>query len=177
MKKLFVVLLALTALITPYAEAKTCYGISCNYIDTNSGFDATPNHGQSWSYDAGVTFAATSVCSNNNSYVALLDNTEAIWRFPFIDDSYSSYKLSFKAYLPGDTNNFYDELKVSVKNNTTQVTETMYLHGNSFDNCGNTIEWYLSNDYDLTNTTVVFESGTFSSHVWQIEDVGFWAYD
>lgn len=177
MKKLFVVLFALAVLITPYAEAKTCVGGTCNYIDaaTNSGFDAS-NHGQYWAYDPGVTFVSPSACANNTSYVAQLDNTEAIWRFPYIDASYSSYKISFKAYLPGDTNNFYDELKITVRNNTTMVTETMYLHGSSFDNCDPTIEWYLSNDYDLDNTVVVFESGSFSSHAWQIDDVGFWAY-
>jgi hypothetical protein len=176
MKKIFVALLALAVLVTPYAEAKTCVGTTCNYIDaaTNSGFD-NASHGAYWSYDSGVTFVTENICSGG-SYVAALDNGEAIWRFPYIDAAYSSYKLSFKAYLPGDTNNFYDELKITVKNNSTQVTETMYLHGNSYNTSCSAVEFYLSNDYDYVNTTVVFESGGLSSHVWQIEDVGFWAY-
>jgi hypothetical protein len=110
------------------------------------------------------------------SYVAALDNGEAIWRFPYVDATYSSFKLQFRAYLPGDTNNFYDELKVTVKNNATQVTETMYLHGNSYDtHCGYN-SFYLSNDYSNANVTVTFQSGGLSSHVWQVEDVGFFAY-
>jgi hypothetical protein len=176
MKKIFVVLLALAAVIAPYAQAKTCTGTYCNYIDTNPGFEDTPSHGYRWSYVAGVTFAPTSVCPSNSSYVAQLENTEEIWRFPFIDAAYSSYKLTFDVYLPGDTNNFYDELTISVKNNTTQITETMTLHGSSFDNCQGTVEFPLNNDYDYDNTTVVFSSGTFSNHVWQIDNVSFLAY-
>jgi hypothetical protein len=173
MKKIYVVLVALVVLVTPYAEAKTCAGNSCNYIDaaTNSGFSSG---GSNWSYDAGVSFATGSACSTGN--VAQLQNYEAIWRFPYVDASYSSFKLSFKAYLPGDTNNFYDELKVTVKNNSTQVTETMYLHGNSWDTSCSAYEWYLNNDYSNVNVTVTFEAGGLSSHTWEIDDVGFWAY-
>ncbi len=173
MKKIFVVLFALAVLITPYAEAKTCYGISCNYIDaaTNSGF---ASDGAYWSYDAGVTFPTETSCYS--SKVAALDNGEAIWRFPYVDATYSSFKLSFRAYLPGDTGNFYDELKVTVKNRDTGVSETMYLHGNSYDtHCGYN-NFYLSNNYSNANVLVTFESGGLSSHVWQIEDVGFFAY-
>lgn len=174
MKKVYLVLFALVAvLVTPYAEAKTCYGISCNYIDaaTNSGFGSD---GAYWSYDSGVSFPIDSSCYS--SKVAQLDNGEAIWRFPYVDASYSSFKLSFRAYLPGDTNNFYDELKVTVTNRDTNVSETMYLHGNSYDtHCGSN-QWYLSNDYSNADVLVVFESGGLSSHSWQIEDVGFWAY-
>lgn len=175
MKKIFTVLFALAVLVTPYAEAKTCYGISCNYIDaaTNSGFENS-NPGAYWNYDSGVTFPTESSCYN--SHVAQLDNGEAIWRFPLVDAAYSSYKLQFRAYLPGDTNNFYDELKVTVTNRDTGISETMTLHGSSYDtHCGyNT--FYLSNDYDYADVTVTFESGTFSNHVWQIDDVGFFAY-
>jgi hypothetical protein len=176
MRKVSAVLFALAVLITPYADAKTCAGISCNYIDaaTNSGFENTPNHGQSWNYDAGVTFVTENSCYN--TYVAALDNGEAIWRFPYVDDTYSSFKVQFRAFLPGDTNNFYDELKVTVKNNATQVTETMYLHGNSYDTQCGFVNFYLSNDYSNANVTVTFESGSLSSHVWQIDDVGFFAY-
>jgi hypothetical protein len=175
MKKIYLVLLALVVLATPYAEAKTCYGISCNYIDaaTNSGFD-NATHGQYWTYDSGVTFVTENSCYS--SYVAALDNGEAIWRFPYVDATYSSFKLSFRAYLPGDTNNFYDELKITVKDNSTNVTETMYLHGNSYDTQCGYINFYLSNNYSNHNVTVTFQSGGLSSHVWQIDDVGFFAY-
>jgi hypothetical protein len=174
MKKIFVVLVALTLLVTPYAQAKTCSGGVCNYIDTNPSFETSPSHGTSWSYDPGVTFVQEYACTSG-SWVASLDNGEAIWRFPYIDAAYSNFKLTFKAYLPGSTNNFYDELKVTVKNNSTQVTETYYVHGNSAPGC-TLVNFVLANDYDYTNTTVVFESGGFSTHAWQIDDVSFLAW-
>lgn len=177
MKKIHLLLLALAVLAVPFAaQAKTCAGTSCNYIDaaTNSGFEFTPNHGQYWTYGSGISFVPQSACSAG--YVAQIGTGSAIWRFPYVDASYSSYKLQFKAFLPGDTNNYYDELKVTVKNNATQVTETMYLHGSSFDSSCSYIDFYLSNDYDLANVTVTFESGGLSSHYWQIDDVGFFAY-
>ena len=175
MKKISVVLLALVALVAPYAEAKTCYGTSCNYIDTNAGFQ-NPNPGDNWSKDPGVTFPSATWCLNT-SVVASLDNTEAIWRFPFVDDSYSDFKLRFRAYLVDDTDNFYDELKITVKNRDTGISETMTLHGSSFDNCEQDfINFELDNDYSYSDVTVTFESGTFSSHAWQIDDVSFFAY-
>jgi hypothetical protein len=173
MKKVYLVLFALAVLVTPYAEAKTCYGISCNYIDaaTNSGF---ASNGAYWTYDPGVTFPTETSCYS--SKVAELDNGEAIWRFPLIDAAYSSYKLSFRAYLPGDTNNFYDELTVTVTNRDTGVSESMVLHGSSYDTHCASNQFYLANDYDYADVTVTFESGGFSNHKWQIDDVGFWAY-
>jgi len=174
MKKIYVVLVALTVLVTPYAEAKTCYASNCNFIDTNWGFEnSTP--GQYWGYDSGVTFPTETTCYLNN-HVANLDNGEAIWRFPFIDGTFSTFKLTFKAFLPGDSGNFYDELKVTVRNRDTGASETMYLHGNSYDSNCNYNEFYLSNNYSNANISVTFESGGFSLHPWQIDDVGFFAY-
>jgi hypothetical protein len=177
MKKIYSVLLAVTVLVfTPYAQAMTCYGgVYCIFTDTNPGFEnATP--GQYWSYDTGVTFPTESTCYLNN-HVANLDNGEDIWRFPFVNGTFTSFKLQFKAFLPGDTNNFYDELKVTVRNRDTGVEEVMYLHGNSYDgsNCSFN-NFYLSNDYSNANTMVLFEAGGLSSHAWQIDDVSFIGY-
>lgn len=173
MKKIYLALLAVVVLVTPFAQAMTCYGsVYCNFIDTNSGFESG---GLYWNYDAGVTFPLETTCYLNN-HVANLDNGEAIWRFPFVNGTFTSFKLSFKAFLPGDTNNFYDELKVTVRNRDTGASETMYLHGNSYDSNCNFNTFYLSNNYSNANVLVTFESGGFSLHPWQIDDVGFFAY-
>jgi hypothetical protein len=173
MKKLYCVLLAVTLLVTPYVEAKTCYASYCEFVDNNPGFE-NATHGQYWS-NVGVTFPVESVCGGT-SYVAELENTDSIWRFPFADGTYTSFTLSFRATLLNDTDNFYDELKVTVRNRDTGVSEVSYLHGNSYtSHCGlNTI--YLSNNYSNANVLVLFESGIFSLHKWQIDDVSFKGY-
>lgn len=175
MKRILVVLFALTVLVTPYAEAKTCYSNWCNYIDTNSGFESSPAS-QYWS-QIGVTFPIETTCYINN-HVAELENTEAIWRFPFINGTHTSFTLQFKAFLPGDNNNFYDELKVTVRNRDTGVSETMYLHGSNYNgsNCNYNV-FYLSNNYSNANVLVEFESGSFSLLKWQIDDVGLFGYN
>ena len=174
MKKIYVLLVAVAVLVTSQAQALTCYASYCEILDTNPGFENS-THGQYWTYDAGVTFPTVNTCFNGN-YVANLDNTEAIWRFPFANGTYSSFVLSFKAYLPGDTGNFYDELKITVKNRDTGVSETMYLHGNSYDTSCSPNVWYLSNNYSNANVLITFESGGFSLHPWQIDDVSFRGY-
>ncbi|HEX7807107.1 MAG TPA: hypothetical protein VF608_00195, partial [Thermoanaerobaculia bacterium] len=128
MKKLYSLLLAVTLLVTPYVEAKTCYPSYCEFIDTNPGFEnATP--GQYWN-NIGVTFPVEAGCSG--SHVAEFDNGDELWRFPFADGTYTSFTLSFRASLLNDTDNFYDELKITVKNRDTGVSEVSYLHGNSY---------------------------------------------
>jgi hypothetical protein len=173
MKKIYAVLVALAVLVTPYAQAMTCYPSYCEFIDTNPGFE-NATHGQYWNYDPGVTFPNPNTCSTG--YVAELDNTEAIWRFPFVNGTFSSFTLSFNVYLPGDTNNFYDELKVTVRNRDTGVEEVTYLHGNSIDTSCTLYTISLSNNYSNRNTMVLFESGSFSSHAWQIDNVSFKGY-
>jgi hypothetical protein len=175
MKKLSLVLMILAVLVTPYAEAKTCSSNWCNFIDSNSGFEnSTP--GQYWNFDSGVTFPTETTCYLNN-HVAQLDNTEAIWRFPFVDGTFSTFTLSFKAFLPGDNDNFYDELVVTVRNRDTNVSETTTLHGSSYNgsNC-NYYSFNLNNNYSNANVLVTFQSGSLSTHTWQIDDVGLFGY-
>lgn len=170
MRKIYSVFVAVLLLVVPYAEAKTCSGISCNYIDaaTNSGFSS----GLSYWTTGGATVVTGSCFSSN---MAQLDNTDYVQRSFNVDDSYTSYKVVFRAYLPGDNDNFYDELKVRVTNDDTGAYEEYVLHGSSYTNNCNYNTFYLSNDYDGANVTVKISSGNFSLLDWQIDDVGFFA--
>lgn len=169
MRKLFAVVFALSLLFTPHADAKICYGISCNYIDTNWSFS-------SGFADWGVIGSPTTATGNcYSSTMAIFDNTEGVSRQFYVDNAYTSYKVQFRAWLVGDADNFYDELRIRVTNNTTGYSELHTLHGSSYTNhCGNNVI-YLSGDYDYANVTVTFTSGNFSIRQWQIDDPAFFA--
>jgi hypothetical protein len=171
MRKIYSVFVAVLLLLTPYAQAKTCAGNSCNYIDnsTNSDFSSGLT-----GWTTGGASIATEACYSSNA--AELQNTEYLSQSLYVDGTYSSFKLTFRAFLPGDTDNFYDELKVRVTNTDTGVYEEQVLHGSSYtSHCGSN-SFYLANNYSNAHVTVKFSSGSLSSHVWQIDDVGFWAY-
>jgi hypothetical protein len=176
MKKIYVVLLALTLLVTPYAQAKTCFGISCNYIDaaTNSGFEQSPPDNY-WGQSGGVSFPSAT-CNGYSSTVAQMDNTEWVSRTFYVDNTYSSFKVQLRAYLPGDNNNFYDELRIRVTNDDTGYSELHTLNGSSYtSHCGYN-NFNLSGNYSNSWVTVRISSGNFSLLDWQIDDVGFFAY-
>jgi hypothetical protein len=169
LKKINVALLVLTLLITPYAQAKYCYGFSCNYIE-NGGFGS---NGLYWSYANGVTFPTENVCYG--STVAELENTEWIQQQFYVDDTFSSFSVNFRTYLINDTNNFYDQLKVIVTNLDTNVSETYQLNGSSYNTTCNLHTFNLSNNYSNANVMVRFEVAYLSLGKYQIDDVAFWA--
>jgi hypothetical protein len=175
MKKLSVVLLALTLLVTPYAQAKTCFGISCNYIDaaSNSGFQATP-----WDlyWTAGGASPVTETCYSTTA--AEIGAGDVLTRDQFyVDNNYTNgFSLQFRLQLPGDTNSAYDQLVVRVKNDDTNVSEVFYFNGNSFTSaCGKQIIT-LSNNYSYHNVTVSFQGSGLTAHPWHVDDVAFFAY-
>lgn len=172
MKKFSIAVLVLCLLVTPYAHAKTCFGISCNYIDTNSGFQSNPP-GLYWSY-YNVTFPTETSCYN--SVVAQIPSQGWIGRSFYVDNSYSSFNVQFRLYLPGDTNSAYDQMTLTVTNDDTGVSEVFYFNGNTINTqCGKRVI-SLSNDYSYHNVTVKFYTSTLTAHPWQIDDVGFFAY-
>jgi hypothetical protein len=83
MKKVFLVLLVLTVLVTPYAQAKTCFGISCNYIDTNAGFQSSPPD-TSWTA-SGVSFVTETSCYNTTA--CEIGATDSVSRSFYVDGS------------------------------------------------------------------------------------------
>jgi hypothetical protein len=172
MKKVSLVLLALVALATPYAQAKTCFGISCNYIDTNSGFQSSPSD-TDWTV-SGVSFVTETSCYSTT--VPEIGATDSVSRSFYVDDTYSSFSLQFRLFLPNDTNSAYDQLVVTVTNDDTSVSEVFYYNGNTYNTqCGKRVI-SLSNDYSNSNVTVTFYGSGLTAHPWQIDDVGFYAY-
>jgi hypothetical protein len=92
-----------------------------------------------------------------------------------VDDTFTSYKLVYRAWLVNDANNFYDELKVRVTNDDTGVYEEQVLHGSNYTNACGSNEFNLVNDYDGARVTVKFTMGNFTIRTWQVDDVGFFA--
>ena len=172
MRKIFSVLVAVLLLVAPYAQAKTCTGISCNFIDTNAGFDSGLTD---WT-TGGVTVNTGSCYSSAMAHFVPGPPGRWLQRDQFeVDTAYASYKLVFRAWLVNDNNNFYDELKVRVTNDDTGAYEEWVLHGSTYTNHCDFNTFYLSNDYDNARVTVKFYIGNFTIRTWQIDDVGFFA--
>lgn len=181
MKTLTVAALVFALLVVPNAEAKTCFGYSCNYIDA-----ADNNHFSDGCDDwtcSSVSIVTSTTCSNGSN-VAQIGNYAVLTRGPFtVDNTYTNayqigqttFKLTFKLQLPGDTDNFYDELTVKVRDNTTGAEETTVFHGSSTAACSSQTIW-LSNNYSNHSVTVTFTGGSLISHPWQVDDVNFFAY-
>lgn len=175
--------LALLVLVTPAAEAKTCFGFTCNYIDTNQGFS---NNCNDWSCPGPTYFPSfpnATTCSNS-SKVAQIGNYAVLKRSFEVDDTFANsysigdtpFRLEFELLLPGDSNNFYDELTVTVRNDDTGIEETRVYRGTNSDSCQTIDDFWLENDYSEANVTVTFRGGGLLLHPWQIDDVSFWAH-
>jgi hypothetical protein len=172
MKKIFLILLTLTLLVTPHAQAKTCFGISCNYIDTNYGFQSSPAY-TDWNV-SGVSFVTETSCYS--TIVAEIGATDSVSRSFYVDNTYSAFTLQFRLFLPTDPNSAYDQLVVTVTNNDTSVSESFYYNGNTYNTqCGQRV-LNLANDYSNSDVTVTFYGSGLTAHPWQIDDVGFFAY-
>lgn len=172
MKKLQLALIALVILAFPFsAQAKSCFWNSCDYI-TDGQFASS---GTYWNYNSYVSFPlANNVC--NTSRVAEIGNNGVLSQTFYVDDSFTSYELVFHPILLNDTDNWYDQLKVTVYNHTTNSYETFYLRGSSFSNSCNNEVYALSNDYDNDYVTVSFEVAYLSLSNWQIDNVQFWGH-
>ncbi len=175
MKKFYVIFLALSVVMTPVVQAKSCILNGCQYI-TNATFSSG---GTGWTSGGGngVSFPTVNSCGATNTS-AQLDNTEYIQQSFYVDDTYVEFHLNFDLYLLNDSDEWYDQLKVTVTDNTTNATETFYFHGSSFDDdCTSPqVSFQLSNNYSLHNVTVKFENSYLALGSWQIDNVGFWGF-
>lgn len=172
MKKVALVLVALIPFVTPYAQAKTCFGISCNYIDTNSAFEVSPPD-TDWTVD-GASFVTETSCYNTT--VAQIGPSDSISISFYVDSTYSDFSLQFRLFLPIDPNSAYDQLVVTVRNNDTNVSEAFYYNGNTYNTQCGKLALDLSNDYSNSEVTVTFYGSGLTAHPWQIDNVGFFAY-
>ncbi|HEX7150049.1 MAG TPA: hypothetical protein VF618_01080 [Thermoanaerobaculia bacterium] len=175
MKKILFLIVAVLLTIPYAAEAQVCFHYSCEYIE-DGHFEGT--HGWGSGGGNGVTFATISdpcahVSTPRNTTVAELQNTEYITR-TFTTDAHTDWDLEFNLFIVNDTENWYDQLKVTVKNNTTNQTETFYFHGNNTNSSCTKKVLNLANDYDNASVTVKFENSYLATATWQIDNVGFW---
>lgn len=170
--KLYCIVLSLVVLIAPYAQAKTCFMTSCNYI-TDGAF---VYGGTYWNESSTVTYP-TIANDCKTSKLAELWNTDYIEQSFYVDNGYSNgFTLEFHAYLIDDTDNWYDQLTIRVTNTDTNVTETFYMRGSSYNTQCGTQVLNLSNDYSLHNVKVRFEVSYLSIGKWQLDDVAFWGH-
>lgn len=171
MTTLRVLAVSLLILALPFsAQAKECWGFQpvCNYI-TDGDF---ANGGASWTESAGTSYPSVYRC-NYTTNVAEMQGTEYIEQTVSVDQSHSEFGISFEAYLQNDTNDWYDELKVTVTNLTTNQSEIFYLRGSSYNSTCTAQTYALSNDYSNTNVKIRFQVGTYALGTWEVDHVTF----
>lgn len=177
MKKFYAAFLVFVfVVVTPVAQAKSCILNGCQYV-SNATFSSD---GLYWTTGGGngVTFPYASQCGTTTNKVAHLDNTEYIEQSFYVDDTYVEFSLNFNLWHLNDTNNFYDQLRITVTNDDTNVSEVFYIRGSSFTtNCSSLQQNYnLANDYSNANVTVKFDVSYSSLGQYEIDNVGFWGF-
>ncbi|MGN6185319.1 MAG: hypothetical protein ACTHQM_16900 [Thermoanaerobaculia bacterium] len=175
MKHLAIAVIVFSLLTAPFAQAKTCFGISCNYIDaaSNSNFQASP-----WDTNWSASGASSVIEGCFGTVAAEIGPGDTLTRGPFtVDNTYTNgFALQFRLQLPNDTDSAFDQLAVTVTDNTTSTSEVFYYNGNTFTSNCNIRVIPLVNDYSNHSVTVSFTGGGLTSHPWHLDDVGFFAY-
>lgn len=171
MKKLQFAVVALAILAFPFsAQAKTCFWGSCNYVEDG----AFVNSGTYWT-EASTTYPTVTGCTSlGSTIVAQVGNSGYVEQTFEVDSSYTSYNVDFRAFLLNDTDNWYDQLKVTVTNLDTNQSEVFYLRGSSYTTSCNLNSFTLSNDYDNATVKVRFDVSYSTLGTWQVDDVAFW---
>ena len=153
------------------AHGKVCYEFFvpwCDYI-LNGNFN---NGGADWTESSTTSFPNVYRCGSWSN-VAELQGTEYIEQTFYVDDTFSSFSVGYNAYLQGDTNNWYDELKITVTNLSTNQTELRRLRGSSYDTTCALQSWQLSRNYSNVWVKVRFEAGQYTLGTWEVDNVQF----
>lgn len=166
--------------VSPSAQAQpSCHGTGfCDWM-INGGFD--PSTG--WTKDSAATYTVISdPCLSGappNKVAELVNGTWLHSPTMYIDGSYGThtkFEVEFNLYLLNDTDNWYDQLKVIVKNHDTNVTETFYIRGDTYNTTCTRRLLKLSRNYLNHNVSVRFEVGWLTLGKYQIDGVSFWSY-
>jgi hypothetical protein len=165
------VLFLILAIAMPITgHAKECFDMFvpwCQFI-TNGDFD---NGGSGWSSNA--FFTTANRCNATNEPVVQLENTEYIEQTFYVDDTFSSFSVGYELFLLNDTNNWYDELKITVTNLSTNATELRRVRGSAFNSTCAAQGWQLSGNYSNVWVKVRFEAGTYTLGTWEVDRVQF----
>ena len=151
-------------------HSKECYDMVvpwCQYVQ-NGNFE---QGGQYWT-SSGVSFPNVYRC-NYWTYVAQLQGTEYIEQTFYVDDTFSSFSVGYEAFLLGDTDNYYDELKITVTNLSTNQTELRRLRGSTFNSTCALQSWQLSRNYSNVWVKVRFEAGQYTLGTWELDNIQF----
>ena len=165
MKSVRLALIAVVILAVP-VTASACLFSACDYI-TNGTFT---NNGTGWN-TGGASFVNGTGCST--SKMAELAPGEYIEQ-TFTPGAHSSWELLYRAFIVNDTDNYYDQLMITVTNNSTSQVEAFNLRGSSYTSSCTYLSHILSNDYDNVSVTVRFEVQSLGTSSWRIDNVAFW---
>jgi hypothetical protein len=112
-----------------------------------------------------------------NKVAELANNTWLHSPTIYIDGNYGTFTqfdVEFNLYLLDDTDNWYDVLKVIVKNHNTNQTETFFIRGDTYNTTCTRKLLRLSRNYMNSNVSVRFEVGWLTLGRYQIDGVTFW---
>jgi len=168
MKARYLVAVALAVLVMPFSAQATCILNSCIINEDPDFSDA----GMYWTESGNVTYGNITTCSGTSARVRI-DPGQSISQ-TFTPGSNFDYNLLLDAFLVNDTDNFYDQLTVTVRNNSTNVSEVFYERGSAWTNCSSTFSKDLTNDYDNVSVTVTVAVSSLSTSGWYLDNVAFW---
>ena len=168
MKVRNLVAVMLAVLVMPFSAQASCIGSSC-IINLDPDFS---DAGTYWTENGNVTYGNITTCSGTSARVRL-DPGESISQ-TFTPGSNFDYNLLLDAFLINDTDNFYDQLTITVRNNSTSVSEVFYLRGSSWTNCSSSFSQDFANDYDNVSVTVTLEVQSLSTSGWYLDNIAFW---
>ncbi len=159
----------LAVFVMPYSAYACIFGGCILTLDYNFS-----EGGEYWDEGGDVSYPQQSLCGSGSSNTrALLEPGESISQ-TFETGEFNQYDLLFNAWLVSDTNNFYDQLTITVRNESTNATEVFYARGTTWTNCSSSFSQTLQNDYDNVNVTVTFEVSGTSMSGWYIDNAAFW---
>lgn len=161
----------LAVFVLPFSAYANCMFDGC-ILNLNANFSTGP--GSYWTPGGSVTFPQQALCgSGSTNHRALLDPGESISQ-TFEAGVWDQYDLLFNAWLVNDTENFYDQLTITVRNESTQVSEVFYFRGTTWTNCSSSFSQTLQNDYDNVDITLTFEVSSLASSGWYIDNAALW---
>lgn len=158
----------LAVFILPLSAQAGCVINSCNLI-TDGDFSSG---GLYWDESGNVTYGNITTCSGTSARVRI-DPGQSISQ-TFTSGGNFDYELLFDGWLVNDTDNYYDQLTITVRNNDSGVSEVFYRRGSAWTNCTDTFSENLANDYDGASVTVTLAVSSLSTSGWYIDNVALW---
>jgi len=181
MKKLSLLAFFAAALVFIPLSAQAqpaCYPPYCDWM-INGDFSSTTG----WTRHTGTSFPSPNdPCLSGSPANKLAELQNGEWLLSpsmYIDSNWSGgthFEVSFNLYLLDDTENWYDQLKVIVKNLDTNATETFYVHGDTYNTSCTAKLFTLSSNYLNHNVSVRFEVASLATGRYQIDNVSFWSH-